>query len=127
MGGSSRSNRLRKLDGRTREAKRLRAITTDLIGHVGPDRVTMPQRILIERTAVDLLRLELLDAEMAAGTFSDHDGRVAHALRNSVRLALRELKPAAASGPSLNDILRDIVARRRAEPAEDEEDEEAVA
>jgi hypothetical protein len=70
----------------------LRAITSDLVNHVGgPDRVTVPQRILIERTAVDLLRLELLDAEMAAGTFSDHDGRIAHALRDSVRLALREL------------------------------------
>lgn len=86
----------------------MRAIVRELTDHVGgPDKVTAPQRILIQRTAVDLLRLELLDAEMAAGTFSAHDSRVAHALRNSVRLALRDLglSPRLPAGPSLAEHL----------------------
>ena len=108
IGACSRPNRLSKLDGRTREARRLRAITTELTEHVGgADRVSVAQRYLIERTAIDLLRLELLDGEMAAGTVSNHDARVAHALRNTVRLALKELgmAPAAAKPPSLQEYL----------------------
>jgi hypothetical protein len=53
--------------------------------------VSVPQRILIERVASDLLRLELLEEKLAAKAFTDHDARVAHALRNSIRLALRDL------------------------------------
>jgi hypothetical protein len=78
----------------------LRAITEELTAHVGgPGQVSAPQRYLIQRTAIDILRLELLDHEMQAGTVSAHDARVAHALRNSVRLSLRDLgmrQPAAA-------------------------------
>jgi hypothetical protein len=92
IGGASRPNRLAKLDGRTREAKRLRQISRELTDHCGgADRVTAAQRYLIERTAIDILRLELLDNEMTMGTVSAHDARVAHALRNTVRLALRDL------------------------------------
>ena len=88
------------LDGRTRAARRLRAITQELTEHVGgPDRVSAAQRYLIERTAIDILRLELLDGEMARGMISNHNGRVAHALRNTVRLALRELGMAPSAKP----------------------------
>ena len=88
------------LDGRRREARRLKAITADLVAHVG-GQPSAAQRYLIDRVAIDILRLELFDVEMAAGTFSAHDGRVAHALRNSVRLALRDLglRPAAPKPP----------------------------
>jgi hypothetical protein len=108
IGACSRAHRLAKLDGRTREARRLRAVTRELTEHVGgADRVSAAQRYLIERTAIDLLRLELLDGEMAAGTVSNHDARVAHALRNTIRLSLRELgmQAAAAKPPSLAEVL----------------------
>jgi hypothetical protein len=90
----------------------LREITRDLTDHVGgAERANAAQRYLIARTAIDILRLELLDAEMAAGTVSNHDARVGHALRNTVRLALRELKPVAPKAPSLADHLAALAAR----------------
>jgi hypothetical protein len=92
MAGISRPHRLGMLDGRTKEARRLREITVDLIDHCGgAGRVSAAQRYLIERTATDLVRLELLDIKSATGTLTEHDGRIAHALRSSVRLALRQL------------------------------------
>jgi len=70
----------------------MRQIEAELTAHLGgADRVSVAQRILIERLAVDLLRLELLDGKAATGEMSEHDGRIAHALRNSVRLALATL------------------------------------
>jgi hypothetical protein len=92
-------------------------IKNDLAAHLGGwSRVSVAQRYLIERAAIDILRLELLDAEMATGTFSEHDGRVAHALRNSVRLMLRDLGYKAVTPPAqpvLADVLDDITARRK--------------
>jgi hypothetical protein len=107
IGSESRTDRLRKLDGRTKVARRLRTITMDLVVHVG-GQPSAAQRYLIDRLAIDILRLELLDAKMAAGNFSEHDGRVAHALRNSMRLSLRELglAPQSPQAPSLADYLR---------------------
>ena len=46
-----------KLDGRTREARRLKQINADLVQHVGGT-PSPPQRIMINRAAVLLLRLE---------------------------------------------------------------------
>jgi hypothetical protein len=113
--GARRPLRWRKLDGRTKEARRLRQIEADLVAHVGgPDRVTAPQRFLIERTAIDIIRAEQLDARMATGVFSDHDAIVAHALRNSVRLALRQLGAAVTNTPSLSDHLSRLGAKGRA-------------
>jgi hypothetical protein len=108
---------LAKLDGRTKQARRLREIKDDLIRHVGgADRVTAPQRYLIDRCAVDIFRLELLDAAMTAGTFTETDGVIAHALRNSMRLTLRELglKPVAPAPPSLAEHLARRAAEREA-------------
>jgi uncharacterized protein (UPF0371 family) len=92
IGAHSRANRLSKPDGRTREARRLKTITENLLNHAGgAERVTATARYLIERTAIDIVRLELLDGEMTTGRVSNPSARTAHALRNSVRLALREL------------------------------------
>jgi hypothetical protein len=83
---------LRRLDGRTKEARRLKTIAADLAAHLGgPELVNPAQRLMIERIAVDLVRLEKLDAKAANGTFTEYDGRVGHAMRNSIRLALRDL------------------------------------
>ena len=92
IGAHSRVHRLSKPDGRTRETKRLKQITKDLIDHAGgAERVTATQRYLIAQTAADILRLEMFDCEVATGRVSDHAARTAYALRSSVRIALREL------------------------------------
>jgi hypothetical protein len=92
IGPRSRPHRLRKLDGRSREAQFLKRIERELLDDLGgPGNVSVAKRLLVERVAIDLMRLELLDARMAAETVTVHDGRVAHALRNSVRLTLRAL------------------------------------
>jgi hypothetical protein len=112
MAGIIRPERLAKLDGRTREARRLRAITADLTEHCGgAGRVSAAQRYLIQRTAVDLLRLELLDVQMATGTLSEHTGKIAHALRSSVRLSLRQLGMAPAKAQPL-DAVEYLAAKR---------------
>jgi hypothetical protein len=115
MAGITRPNRLKKIDGRTREARRLRIITEELTEHAGgADRINVAQKYLIQRTAVDILRLELLDHKMTMGEISEHDGRVAHALRGSVRLALRQLgmQPVAPRRPM--DAVEYLASKRRA-------------
>jgi hypothetical protein len=114
MAGITRPNRLKALDGRTREARRLRIITDELTTHAGgADRISAPLKYLIARTATDILRLEMSDRKMAMGETSDHDSRVGHALRNSVRLALKEIgmKPAAPRQATLAEHLASIEAR----------------
>jgi len=61
LGAAFRSNTLKKLDGRTKTARRLREIISELTEHCGGvERVSAAQRYLIERTAIDILRLEAL-------------------------------------------------------------------
>ena len=102
-------HRLRRLDGRTREAQFVRRTEAELFEHLGGvERATVPQRILVQRIASDLLRLALFDDRIVRGEdISPHDGRIINALRNSVRLGLRELglKGEAARGPSLAERL----------------------
>jgi hypothetical protein len=99
----------------------LREIIGELTDHCGgAERVSAAQKYLIERTAIDILRLEALDVEMAAGTVSSHDARVAHALRGTVRLALRDLhahgmKAAAPRQPTLAEHLAKLAAKREEE------------
>jgi hypothetical protein len=114
-----------KIDGRTKTAKRLRQITEQLTDYAagGTDRITAPQRFLIDRLAHDLVRLELLDGRMAAGEVSEKDAVISHALRNSTRLALRDLarfgaQPArntdgdSAKPPDLAEVIADISRKR---------------
>jgi hypothetical protein len=111
IGPTSRRHRLRKIDGRTGPGRYVRQVTRELIQHCGgPDRISVAQRLLCERTAIDLLRLKLIDADLADGIASDHVLRVAHALRNTVRLALRDLGLSAAAqpAPSLAELVADM-------------------
>jgi hypothetical protein len=58
LGAAFRSNTLKKLDGRTKTARRLREIISELTEHCGGvERVSAAQRYLIERTAIDIRRL----------------------------------------------------------------------
>jgi hypothetical protein len=123
IGPHSRRDSWAKIDGRTKTAKRLRQITDELNAYAG-DRITAPQRFLIDRLAHDLVRLELLDARMAAGEVSEKDAVISHALRNSTRLALRDLarfgaQPArndadgdSAKPPDLAEVIADISRKR---------------
>ena len=116
IGATSRRNAIRRLDGRTSEARYLKQVRNELFAHIGGN-PTAPQKLLVERIAVDMLRLQLLDCEMSCGTFSAHDGRVAHALRNSVRLALREIgfepqSPAPPPVPNLDHRGETDISRR---------------
>ena len=108
IGPHSRVPTLAKLDRRTRESRYLAKVRAALIADLGgPSRITAPQAFLIQRVAVDLMRLEMLDARIADGSLTEHDGRVAHALRTSVRLALRDLglHSTQHATPSLADLL----------------------
>ena len=108
IGPLSPRHRLRRLDRRTKEGKFIFSTEQALFAHLGgAERVSVTKRILIERVACDLLRLELLDEKILTGAFTDHDMRIAHALRNSVRLALRDLGLDAPSpkAPTLTDYI----------------------
>lgn len=100
---------MRKLDGRTKEARFLKSTEAALVQHLGgPDRVSAPQRFLIQRLASNLLRLELYDERLAAGErLTDYDGKILSALQNSVRLGLRDLglKSTPHAGPTLAEAL----------------------
>jgi hypothetical protein len=113
---ANRTETLRVLDGRSREARRIKTIAMDLAVYLGgPERVNAAQRLLIDRAAVDLVRLEKLDARMTAGTLTELDGRIAHALRNSVRLVLRDLglpPPASSAAPSFDQHIAELRARK---------------
>ena len=62
IGATSPVNRFKKLDGRTREAKRLAQIKRDLTEEAGGEgRVSAAAKYLIERVSIDILRLELFD------------------------------------------------------------------
>lgn len=115
--GLSPRQRLRRLDGRSRAARFLKSTEAALVEHLGgPERVSVAQRILVERVAADLLRIEQLDEKAAAGTMTERDGVIAHALRNSVRLALKDigLEAVEARPPTLSEYWAGRVAEREA-------------
>lgn len=102
------------LDGRSVEGRFLRAIEAQLAEHVG-GQPSVSQRLLIARVARVALRLELYDRKLAAGEFTDHDGRVYNALHNALRLGLRELGMKSTAAKPLT--LTEHLARRAAEKA----------
>jgi hypothetical protein len=78
------------IDGRSKEGKFLRRCEAELVAHVDGS-PSFAQKLLIRRAARAMLRLELLDAKMASGSWTDHDARTFGGLNNALRLALREL------------------------------------
>jgi hypothetical protein len=96
-----------RVDGRSREGRFLTKCERELVAQVG-GAPSFTQRLLIRRLARGMLRLELLDEKMTAGTWTDHDARTFGGLSNAVRLLARELglKGAPAEKPpSLGDYL----------------------
>lgn len=112
VGPYSRPHALARLDKRTREARFLKRVRDELTAYLGgSEHMTVPQRILVARVAVDLLRLELLDQKIARGEeLTDHDGRIAHALRNSIRLMLRDLEGPQQAATSGSELIAAMIA-----------------
>jgi hypothetical protein len=78
------------IDGRSREGKFLRKCEAELLAQIGGE-PSFAQRLLIRRIARAMLKLELFDTKMTAGTWTDHDARTYGGLSNALRLMLREL------------------------------------
>jgi hypothetical protein len=94
------------VDGRSREGKFLRKCEAELVAQVG-GAPSFAQKLLIRRIARAMLKLELFDAKMAGGNWTDHDARTYGGLSNSLRLMLRELglRPGAERPKRLADLL----------------------
>jgi hypothetical protein len=91
VGVFSRGSAIRRVDGRTVEARIVTGITAELIDQLGGERVTAAQRLLIAATATIALRLRAATERYASGDPVDQieslDRHVA-ALTNSLRLNL---------------------------------------
>ena len=108
LGPHSRRDRLAVLDRRTREARLMERVVTDMTAHIGGS-PTAPQARLIHRIARLELYLTMMDirADERGGLLTDHDARSYLAWCNTIRLAMRDLgleKPATAT-PSLEEHL----------------------
>lgn len=91
IGPYSRPDALRRIDGRTREGRLLRAIQRDLVEHVGGSPSTA-QRLLIEQAASLRLHLAMMDRRTAEGReLTERDGRQYLAWSNSLSKLLRHL------------------------------------
>ena len=91
IGPYSSAHTLSNLDGRTREAKLLRRVRSELTAHVG-GKPSATQRMLIERAATLALHVETLDRKvLQGGVMSEHDSRTYLAWSNSLTRTLREL------------------------------------
>jgi hypothetical protein len=95
------------IDGRSELGRFIRALEAALVAHVG-GAPSIVQRLLIERLIKLQLQLDGLDAKLAGGEWTPHDGRTYGGILNAYRLTGRELglKPAAASPLSLAERLR---------------------
>ena len=108
LGPHSRRHRLAVLDGRSREARAIKATIADLTEHIGGS-PTAPQARLIKRIARLELYLTMMDAraDQNGGMLTDHDSRQYLAWVNSIRLAMRDLglEKSALRQPSLAEVL----------------------
>jgi hypothetical protein len=76
----------------------------------GEDRLSPPQRVLVERAVMLQLRCATLDAKIADGSFCEYDSKVFLAFSNSLTRTMSALglEPAAQpyTGPTLEDMRR---------------------
>lgn len=93
----------------------MKRVRDELTDHLG-GRPSVTQRLLIERVAILIFRLDMLDRQMLDGvTMEEHTRRAYLAWHNSVSRSLRHLglTGAPAKAPSLADYL----ANKQAEAA----------
>jgi hypothetical protein len=101
----SRPGKLAVLDGRRAEARRMKETRQELTQHLGGS-PSVTQRLMIDRIATMMLRMELMDREAFNGTpMSDRDQRAYLGWANSVSRMLRHLglKGADGKAPTLKD------------------------
>jgi len=124
----------RGIDGRSTEGKLLTATRRALAEHLGgEDRLSAPQRALIERCCMSQLRLAALDRRIVDGSFTEYDAKTYLAFSNSYTrtLVALGLEPVA-NGPidpmeRLNQHLAARAAERQARAAIDGDDAEEEA
>ena len=125
LGAYSNAIRMaRGIDGRSKRGRVLNATRRALAAHLGgEDRLTAPQRALVQRCAMLQLRLAVLDERILDGTFTEYDSKVYLAFSNSLTrtLVALGLDAASAPAPTLNDVLSDIANRSRSDPEDEEE------
>ena len=115
IGPYSRPDALRKMDGRTWEAKLLKHVRAELVAHVGGT-PSATQKALIDRAAWLSLHVAQIDQRTADGRqMTEHDSRTYLAWSNSLARTLKALglKGVAQQGPDLKTYL----AARSREPA----------
>ncbi|TCZ65555.1 hypothetical protein [Roseicella aquatilis] len=113
LGPYSRTDRLAKLDKRTKESRLLHEVRRDLTAHVGGE-PTATQRMLIERAAQLSLQLALMERSAEGGALSERNGRQYLAWSGALTRTLRELGAAPAK-PEKRRSLADLIARKGAE------------
>jgi hypothetical protein len=90
----------RGIDGRTTAGKLISATRRALADHLGgEDRLSAPQRALIERCAMLQLRIAALDARIVDGSFTEYDAKTYLAFHNSLTRTLLGLGLQAAAEP----------------------------
>ncbi len=107
IGPHSRPHKLAVIDGRRAEARRMRTIRAELTAHVG-GKPSATQKMMIERIATLLLRIELMDRRaLKEGDMTERDTRSYLAWANAVTRMLRQigLQGAATKAPSLAEYL----------------------
>ena len=111
IGPFSKPGVLAKVDGRSREARRLLAIETQFGEHIGGD-PTVVQAELIHRTAWLMILSEKLDERLVDGEFTERIMRQYVCWQNAIRRNLQVLgvDETVKGGPSLGDVLRGAVA-----------------
>jgi hypothetical protein len=98
---------LAKIDGRTREARLMQKVRSELTEHVGSN-PSATQRAMIERAVNLSVRIALMDQKfIETGIQTEHDSRTYLAWSNTLTRTMRELgmKPAAQRTPTIAEIM----------------------
>jgi hypothetical protein len=122
-GAYSKEIVLARPDGRTKEARLLHQMRSALFTHLGgEDKLSPPQRVLVERAAMLQLRCAVLDGKVLDATFSEYDAKTYLAFSNSLTRTMEALglSPTAPAETQLNAIQigERLEAARRARQAE---------
>jgi hypothetical protein len=103
------------VDGRSALGRFIRHLEAELSAHVG-GAPSIAQRLLIDRVIRLHLQLDGLDAKLAGGDWTAHDGRTYGGALNAIRLCLRELgmQPASPAGEvNQRELLQRVIERHR--------------
>lgn len=113
IGPHSRPDSLRKLDGRSKEARLLKSVRSALVEHLGGD-PSITQFVLIDRAAWLILHMGLMDNHMLqGGAPAERDSRQYLAWANTLTRTMRSL--GLDKSPTVTRGLDALLAERRAQ------------